>query len=423
VITEGPNNLNSQSSSGVLGGLLPVWIALAVIAGIICACLLLIAILAARGKTKVAISLFTGKSAPDETELDTYKLNEEDSKRSTPSSSVPSTPKPGTAVDYRGSGALQGIALDKPKGDGVSEYKPLALPPNSSGVLIPPDPDKANLDSGAWDVNYDELIIEKEIGSGNFGVVYVGRWRDAEVAIKRLNSQLSEKELEDFRSEAKLMAALRPHPNVLQFLGICSKPGKPLCIVSTYLPGGSLYHLLRAKSSDLSDDAKVKLARGIAAGMQHLASERIVHRDLASRNILVDAAMVPKVADFGLSRFAPKKEDTSKTNSNVGPLRWMSPESLSEREYSEKSDVWSFGVVLFEITTRGDPYDGVDAIQVATKVAKGHLKCEPAEDCPPLLADIMIDCMSFDPKERPTFREICKLFAADERKNTSKGRR
>jgi serine/threonine protein kinase len=82
------------------------------------------------------------------------------------------------------------------------------------------------------------------------------------------------------------MAALRPHPNVLQFLGICSKPGKPLCIVSTYLAGGSLYNLLRS-SDAMSNETKVKLARGIAAGMQHLASERIVHRDLAARKIFL----------------------------------------------------------------------------------------------------------------------------------------
>jgi serine/threonine protein kinase len=133
--------------------------------------------------------------------------------------------------------------------------------------------------------------------------------------------------------------------------------------------------------------------------------------------------MVPKVADFGLSRFAPKKEDTSKTNSNVGPLRWMSPESLTEREYSEKSDVWSYGVVLYEIATRGDPYPSADAIQVATKVAKGHLRCDPPDDCPSVIADIMVDCTVFDFKERPTFREICKQFASDERKNTAKSKR
>lgn len=113
------------------------------------------------------------------------------------------------------------------------------------------------------------------------------------MAVKKLHNQLTEKELEDFRKEGKLMASLRPHPNgkalsfllsslVVQFLGICSSPKKPLCLVSTFMDGGSLYHLLR-KPEAFSEESQIKIATGIAAGMQHLSSEGIVHRDLAAR--------------------------------------------------------------------------------------------------------------------------------------------
>jgi len=242
-------------------------------------------------------------------------------------------------------------------------------------------------------------------------VVYKGKWRGGEVAIKQMPvSELSGKELEEFKGEAALMSKLRPHTNVVQFIGACIRPGEPLCILTEYLDGGSLLNMLKKKT--LTGEDLIKIARGIAAGMLHLVSENIVHRDLAARNILLSLNLVPKVADFGLSRLSERADNSSFTATTVGPLRWMSPESLSDRCYSEKTDVWSFGVLLFELMTYGElPYPQVtDPVVVATNVAMRKLKLTAPASAPDLLQSIMSLCLKFDPEDRPTFKVIISQF-------------
>jgi len=263
-----------------------------------------------------------------------------------------------------------------------------------------------------WDISFNDLTLETEIGSGQYGVVFKGRWRDAVCAIKKLINDLSPEQLAEFRGEAELMSKLRPHPNVVQFLGVCSKPGKPLCIVAEFLEGGSLSSLIYNKPNALSADQQVDIARGCAAGLLHLSSEGIIHRDLAARNILLTGNLTPKVSDFGMSRFGMTEENVHKTTSNFGPLRWMSPESLLEREYSEKSDVWSYGVLLYELTTSKLPYENLDMVQVATKVSNGKLKLEPSPSSPPVLQKLILKCQQLSPASRPTFKEIGFLFSS-----------
>jgi len=267
---------------------------------------------------------------------------------------------------------------------------------------------------------YKDIILESEIGRGAFGVVYRGRWRDGEVAVKKLSNALSASELNEFRSEASLMANLRPFVNVVQFLGVCTSASAPLCIVTEFCEGGSLASKLMGESAvDMDEPTLTKIARGIAAGMLHLSSEGIVHRDLAARNILLTSSHTPKVSDFGMSRFGVSPDSANVTMTTVGPLRWMSPESLADREYSEKSDVWSYGIVLWEMLSRQPPYPGVDQIQVATRVAQGKMFLSPPANSPYILASIMRDCLQFDPKQRPTFKQICSRFADQERADSS----
>mmetsp|Transcript_25764 Transcript_25764/g.36226 ORF Transcript_25764/g.36226 Transcript_25764/m.36226 type:complete len:150 (+) Transcript_25764:2-451(+) len=148
--------------------------------------------------------------------------------------------------------------------------------------------------------------------------------------------------------------------------------------------------------------------------MIHLHRQGVIHRDLAARNILLDAAFRPKVADFGMSRVT-LDNIANQTDNSVGPIKWMSPESLTKREYSTKSDVWSFGVVIYEVLTRETPYKDYNLMQIGTLVAMGNLKLveeleKKGEKYPAKIVEIMNMCMQFTPEKRPEFSEIVDMF-------------
>jgi len=212
----------------------------------------------------------------------------------------------------------------------------------------------------------------------------------------------------EFKSEAAVMKNLRPHVNVVQFLGITSSP--QLCIITEFLDNGSLYQLV---FSDSKIDANLlaNIAKGISAGMLHLHKEGIVHRDLATRNILLGAGYQVKISDFGLSRVVDSSTSGSnQTRSDTGPLKWMSPEAIRNREYSTKSDVWAFGVTLYEVVARNEPYLGLDPVQTALQV-NGGLRLDIPYYTPSVLAEIMQGCFQTDPNLRPDFSSICRRFS------------
>jgi len=169
------------------------------------------------------------------------------------------------------------------------------------------------------------------------------------VAVKQLSRQaLTQNEIRDFEREIAVMKNLRPHRNVITLFGYCLSP---LCIVTEYCNSGSLYQLLQ-DGKLIKEEFMFKIVYGIVAGMNHLHIEGIIHRDLAARNILLNQSDV-KVCDFGMSRLiSTEVESSNQTENTVGPLRWMSPESLNERVYSTKTDVYSFGCVIYEILTK-----------------------------------------------------------------------
>jgi serine/threonine protein kinase len=237
-----------------------------------------------------------------------------------------------------------------------------------------------------YDIKYEELANMKVIGKGAFGVVYKAEWRLTTVAVKKLLNEISnEKEMEDFQAEVNLLKNLRPHPNVVTFLGITSSP---ISIVLEFCSGGSLYHLIHNKSKKISYELALKILKGVAAGMYHLHSENVIHRDLAARNILLTEEMTPKVSDFGLSRQKEHQEENV-TKSETGPLKWMSPEALKDRKYSTKSDVWSFGVLVWEVTHRAEPYGNLNPTQAAMGVVYENLRLQIAPNAPPLLSQLM----------------------------------
>ncbi|KAL6063114.1 Tyrosine-protein kinase receptor [Balamuthia mandrillaris] len=256
-------------------------------------------------------------------------------------------------------------------------------------------------------LDYNELEFGKQIGQGSFGVVYQGEWRLTPVAIKLLNN-LKQEQLEEFQQEVELMQNLRPHSNVVLLLGVCVHPEHPLCIVTELLPKGSLLDFLKSQeAANLNHKDLLRIAKGIAAGMQHLHAEQIVHCDLSARNILLTETLEAKVADFGMSRVLSADEEQHKTLSNVGPVRWMAPESIKDRVYSEKTDVWSFGVVLWEIASFGEmPYKQLTPMQVSVQVVTEDLRLEPPEGAPEVFGELMMECFAKRPEDRPSFKSL-----------------
>lgn len=266
----------------------------------------------------------------------------------------------------------------------------------------------STLQQTSWEIPYGQLHFDKEIGSGAFGKVFLGRWRGGVVAIKTLLDQtirLDQSELQAFQAEAALMARLRPHANVVQFLGVCSQSGSPLCIVTEYMKGGSLFDVVRSQQ-EIDDPTMLQWIKGIAYGMLHLHSENIVHRDLAIRNVLLGDENVVKITDFGMSRATESTSSSAKTTAEVGPLKYMAIESLMDKTYSSKSDVWSFSITVIEILTREDPYPTLDTVAAATKVTHGLRPTVP-DWVNPQLVQLLNECWSVSPTARPDFEKIC----------------
>jgi len=255
-------------------------------------------------------------------------------------------------------------------------------------------------------INYNELVFKKQIGKGAFGEVWRGKWHDTDVAIKKLLDALDEKQQKEFVAEAKVMKSLRNHPNVVLFIGVTRSP-YPLCIVTEFLEKGSLQDFL-SDHPNLELEIRMNIVRGIARGMLHLHSQNIVHRDLAARNILLTNTLEPKVSDFGMSRYV--SENTGTTLSTIGPLKWMSPESIVKKKYSLPSDVWSFGVLLFEIFSNREPYPELDAVQAALQVCEHGLRLTPSDNTPQIIKDIMFVCFQTDPSKRPFFSQITVML-------------
>jgi serine/threonine protein kinase len=271
---------------------------------------------------------------------------------------------------------------------------------NQSPIVVIPQ----NL-SGSLQVSFNEIVVEKELGEGSYGKVCLGKWRAAAVALKFCKNK---GKLEEFINEMKLMIELPPHPNVVQLFGVSLDGPQPV-IVMEYCARGSLDKLLFDSNAKLSDEYKMRLIRGIALGMFHLHKHNVVHRDLAARNILLTGNDEPKISDFGMSRIVEKTGE-GKTKTNIGPIRWMAPESIAQQIYSPKSDVWSFGIVVYEIVARREPHTDVNPLEVGLFIRDQYLTPKIPVQCPPVLRELMQLCWQTDPNKRPSFKEICQML-------------
>ncbi|XP_073254166.1 fibroblast growth factor receptor 4-like [Porites lutea] len=240
------------------------------------------------------------------------------------------------------------------------------------------------------------------------------------VAVKTVKEGATKEEVRDLASELKILIYVGEHKNIVNLLGTCIKRDRILVILE-YAPHGSLLEFLRGKRDvyeatwpTTASDPEMRLnisnlvgyAYQISRGMEYLASKKCVHRDLAARNVLVGKDYVMKIADFGLARDIYKSSLYVKTNSGVLPMKWMAIESLFLREYSEKSDVWSFGICLWEIfTLGGTPYPTIPVEELLDFLNDGN-RMENPRDCPSEIYKIMQDCWQEGPDKRPKFDQI-----------------
>jgi serine/threonine protein kinase len=247
------------------------------------------------------------------------------------------------------------------------------------------------------------LQILHKLGEGSYGVVYLARYKLKQVAVKRLASSVFASSIGEFFREATLMMSLKLHPNVLAVY-VCQELTN-LSLVMEFVSNGALEDILKS-GEELDEKTKWNIAIGIAAGMQSLASQNVVHRDLAARNVLLDANLTAKVADFGYARVVDDESGSGQTNANVGPVRWMAPESLLARQYSEKSDVWAYGCVLLELETRKQPWDGKQLVDVAVHVRDTKQHPPTPDQAPEWMKKVMEQCWAPEAADRPTFAQL-----------------
>ncbi|KAI1897423.1 hypothetical protein AGOR_G00083140 [Albula goreensis] len=275
------------------------------------------------------------------------------------------------------------------------------------------DPNRA-VHQFAKELDASCIKIERVIGAGEFGEVCSGRLklpgkRDVSVAIKTLKNGYTEKQRREFLCEASIMGQF-DHPNVVHLEGVVTR-GKPVMIVIEYMENGSLDAFLRKHDGQFTVIQLVGMLRGIAAGMRYLSDMGYVHRDLAARNILVNSNLVCKVSDFGLSRVI--EDDPEAVYTTTGgkiPVRWTATEAIQYRKFTSSSDVWSYGIVMWEVMSYGErPYWDMSNQDVIKAIEEGYRLPAPM-DCPPGLHQLMLDCWQKERADRPKFDQIVGIL-------------
>uniref|UniRef100_A0A671T1J2 Fibroblast growth factor receptor n=1 Tax=Sinocyclocheilus anshuiensis TaxID=1608454 RepID=A0A671T1J2_9TELE len=280
-----------------------------------------------------------------------------------------------------------------------------------------------------WEFSRDKLTLGKPLGEGCFGQVVMAEALGIDkdkpkeavtVAVKMLKDDATEKDLSDLVSEMEMMKMIGRHKNIINLLGACTQDG-PLYVIVEYASKGNLREYLRARrppgmeySYDIarvSDEPLtfkdlVSCTYQVARGMEYLASQKCIHRDLAARNVLVTESNVMKIADFGLARDVHNIDYYKKTTNGRLPVKWMAPEALFDRVYTHQSDVWSFGVLMWEIfTLGGSPYPGIPVEELFKLLKEGHRMDKPA-NCTNELYMMMKDCWHAISSHRPTFKQL-----------------
>ncbi|XP_020485378.1 tyrosine-protein kinase ITK/TSK isoform X1 [Labrus bergylta] len=258
-----------------------------------------------------------------------------------------------------------------------------------------------------WEVDPQELTLGQELGSGQFGLVLEGRWMERKVAVKMIREECMSDE--EFKEEAKVMMRLS-HCKLVQLYGVCTQRS-PMCLLFEFMEKGCLSEYLRAKKGRLSQDAMLAMCLDVSEGMAYLESSNFIHRDLAARNCLVSKNNEVKVSDFGMTRFVLDDQYTSSQCSKF-PVKWSAPEVIKYSKFSSKSDVWSFGVLMWEVFTEGRlPYENRTNAEVVESLNSGLRLLKPrlAPDAVHLLMEW---CWKEKPEDRPSFTLLLHELAS-----------
>mmetsp|Transcript_37282 Transcript_37282/g.42584 ORF Transcript_37282/g.42584 Transcript_37282/m.42584 type:complete len:730 (+) Transcript_37282:202-2391(+) len=348
---------------------------------------------------------------------------------------IPNEKKPSFASDIDDmTGYSEAESLDEndPRKNIIHKRKNLTLSTNTTKSLLST-------------IRFEELNLEEVIGGGGFGQVWRAMWRSTPVAVKVLTGSaqrvhVSRLILEEFAAEINMLKGMR-HPNICLYMGACLDPPNR-AIVTELAANGSLWDALRLplQAPYVQSDGTTRtawpislyidklnspippkgvwpwllvkrVASGAARGMTYLhsGSPPVLHRDLKSANLLLDESYTTKVCDFGLSRL--KAQERSMTG-NCGTVQWMAPEILGNQAYAEPADVFSFGIILWELLTAECPYDGMTAIQCALAVLNRDQRPQIPSWCPPALKSLILSCVERNPSDRPIFSQVCLALDA-----------
>uniref|UniRef100_A0A3Q1FXR2 Mitogen-activated protein kinase kinase kinase 12 n=1 Tax=Acanthochromis polyacanthus TaxID=80966 RepID=A0A3Q1FXR2_9TELE len=244
----------------------------------------------------------------------------------------------------------------------------------------------------SWEVPFEEISDLQWVGSGAQGAVFLGKFHGEDVAVKKVRD-IKETEIKHLR---KLK-----HPNIITFKGVCTQ-APCYCILMEYCAQGQLYEVLRA-GRKITPSLLVDWSMGIAGGMNYLHLHKIIHRDLKSPNMLITHDDLVKISDFGTSK---ELSDKSTKMSFAGTVAWMAPEVIRNEPVSEKVDIWSFGVVLWEMLTGEIPYKDVDSSAIIWGVGNNSLQLPIPESCPDGFKILLRQCWNCKPRNRPSFRQI-----------------
>uniref|UniRef100_A0A8C7TAZ3 Tyrosine-protein kinase n=1 Tax=Oncorhynchus mykiss TaxID=8022 RepID=A0A8C7TAZ3_ONCMY len=265
-----------------------------------------------------------------------------------------------------------------------------------------------------WILNHEDVTLGELLGKGNFGEVFKGTLRDkTPVAVKTCKEDLPQELKIKFLSEARILKQY-DHANIVKLIGVCTQR-QPIYIVMELVSGGDFLSFLRKKKEDLKIKQLVKFSLDAAAGMAYLELKNCIHRDLAARNCLVGESNLLKISDFGMSR---QEDDGIYSSSGLKqiPIKWTAPEALNYGRYSSESDVWSFGILLWETFSLGVcPYPGMTNQQAREQVEKDYRMSCPTK-CPEEIYKVMQKCWEYKPENRPKFADLQKELASIKKK-------